>query len=84
MNNDLVKQFQDLKLKHNELLSEKIKYEAKRDQLSIEIKSIQDKYPEYDLSSIDSVKSIIEKMTDTLTAELNDITNQYNQIKAAQ
>ena len=44
-------------------------------------KSIQDKYSEYDLSTTQSVENIISKLTISLSAELEKITNQYNQLK---
>ena len=81
MQNDLVSKFQELKAKHNELIAEKLKYEAKKEQLNIEIKSIQDKYSEYDLSSVESVSKIIEELTDKLNKELTIISEQYNKIK---
>lgn len=80
-NNELVAKFQEMKTKLAELTAEKLKYEAKRDQLSTEIKSIQDKYSEYDLSTTQSVENIISKLTINLSAELEKITNQYNQLK---
>ena len=70
-----------MKTKLAELTAEKLKYEAKRDQLNTEIKSIQDKYSEYDLSTTQSVENIISKLTINLSAELEKITNQYNQLK---
>ena len=82
MNDDLVKKFQELKSKHDSLVAEKLKYEAKRDQLNIEIKAIQDKYTQYDLSSIESVESIIKDLTDQLDTELVNINEQYSKIKA--
>ena len=80
-NDELVAKFQEMKTKLAELTAEKLKYEAKRDQLNTEIKSIQDKYSEYDLSTIQSVENIISKLTINLSAELEKITNQYNQLK---
>lgn len=80
-NNELVAKFQEMKTKLAELTAEKLKYEAKRDQLNTEIKSIQDKYSEYDLSTTQSVENIISKLTVNLSAELEKITNQYNQLK---
>ena len=80
-NNALVAKFKEMKTKLAELTAEKLKYEAKRDQLNTEIKSIQDKYSEYDLSTTQSVESIISKLTINLSAELEKITNQYNQLK---
>jgi len=82
MNDDLVKKFQELKSKHDSLVAEKLKYEAKRDQLNVEIKAIQDKYTQYDLSSIESVESIIKDLTDQLDTELVNINEQYSKIKA--
>lgn len=80
-NNELVAKFQEMKTKLAELTAEKLKYEAKRDQLNTEIKSIQDKYSEYDLSTTQSVENIISKLTINLSAELEKITSQYNQLK---
>ena len=80
-NNELVAKFQEMKTKLAELTAEKLKYEAKRDQLNTEIKSIQDKYSEYDLSTNQSVENIISKLTINLSTELEKITNQYNQLK---
>lgn len=80
-NNELVAKFQEMKTKLAELTAEKLKYEAKRDQLNTEIKSIQDKYSEYDLSTTQSVENIISKLTINLSTELEKITNQYNQLK---
>lgn len=80
-NNELVTKFQEMKTKLAELTAEKLKYEAKREQLNTEIKSIQDKYSEYDLSTTQSVENIISKLTINLSAELEKITNQYNQLK---
>ena len=80
-NNELVAKFQEMKTKLAELTAENLKYEAKRDQLNTEIKSIQDKYSEYDLSTTQSVENIISKLTINLSAELEKITNQYNQLK---
>lgn len=80
-NNELVAKFQEMKTKLAELTAEKLKYEAKRDQLNTEIKSIQDKYSEYDLSTTQSVENIISKLTINISAELEKITKQYNQLK---
>lgn len=80
-NNELVAKFQEMKAKLAELTAEKLKYEAKRDQLNTEIKSIQDKYTDYDLSTPQSVENIISKLTINLSAELEKITKQYNQLK---
>jgi chromosome segregation ATPase len=82
MDDKLVARFQELKTKHSELMSEKLKYEAKKEQLASEIKTIQDKYTEYDLSTIESVESIIADLTNQLTSELNSIEEQYSKIKA--
>lgn len=82
MDDKLVARFQELKAKHSELMSEKLKYEAKKEQLASEIKTIQDKYTEYDLSTIESVESIIADLTNQLTSELNSIEEQYSKIKA--
>lgn len=82
MNDELVAKFQELKSKHAELIAEKLKYEAKRDQLNLEIKSIQDKYSQYDLSSVESVEKIIADLTNQLEFELNSINEQYAKIKA--
>lgn len=80
-NNELVAKFQEMKTKLAELTAEKLKYEAKRDQLNTEIKSIQDKYTDYDLSTSQSAESIINKLTINLNTELEKITKQYNQLK---
>lgn len=80
-NNELVAKFQEMKTKLAELTAEKLKYEAKRDQLNTEIKSIQDKYTDYDLSTSQSVENIISKLTINLNTELEKITKQYNQLK---
>ena len=82
MDDKLIARFQELKTKHSELMSEKLKYEAKKEQLASEIKTIQDKYTEYDLSTIESVESIIADLTNQLTYELNSIEEQYSKIKA--
>jgi chromosome segregation ATPase len=82
MNDDLVVKFQELKSKHAELTNEKLKYEAKKEQLSSEIKSIQDKYSQYDLSSVESVEKIIADLTSQLESELTSINEQYAKIKA--
>lgn len=81
MNEDLVQKFQELKSRHAELLSEKLKYEAKKEQLVSEIKAIQDKYIEYDLSTAESVDKIISDLTAELESELKSINEQYNKIK---
>lgn len=81
MDNELITKFQELKAKHNELVAEKMKYEAKKEQLCAEMKVIQDKYPEYDLSTTESVKEIVNNLTEKLNTELNDIIKQYEQLK---
>ncbi len=82
MNEDLIKKFQSLKAKHNELVAEKLKYEAKKEQLSSEMKAIQDKYQDYDLSTVESVEMIITDLTNKLNNELQSINEQYSKIKA--
>lgn len=82
MNEDLIKKFQSLKAKHNELVAEKLKYEAKKEQLTSEMKAIQDKYQDYDLSTVESVEMIIADLTNKLNNELQSINEQYNKIKA--
>ena len=82
MNEDLIAKFQELKAKHNALTAEKLKYEAKKEQLASEIKSIQDKYTEYDLSTMGSVEKIIADLTNQLSDELASINEQYSKIKA--
>ena len=84
MNEDLVKKFQELKAKSAELTAEKVKYEAKKEQLTSDIKAIQNKYTEYDLSSVESVEKIITDLTDKLNKELVAINEQYAKIKAMQ
>lgn len=79
---DLVKRFQELKTKHNELTAEKLKCEAKKEQLLLEIKTIQDKYPNYDLSTTESVESIIKELSSKLAEDLRNINEQYEKIKA--
>lgn len=81
-NQDLVAKFQELKTKHAELTAEKLKYEAKKEQLSSEIKTIQDKYTDYDLSTVESVEKIISDLTEQLKSELASIDEQYSKIKA--
>jgi vacuolar-type H+-ATPase subunit I/STV1 len=82
MNEDLVAKFQELKAKHAELTAEKLKYEAKKEQLTSEIKAIQDKYKQYDLSSVESVEKIISDLTAQLETELKSISERYAAIKA--
>lgn len=81
-NKNLVDKFQELKSKQAELTAERLKYEAKRDQLSLEIKAIQDKYTEYDLSSVESVEKIISELTSQLNEEMSIIEEQYSKLKA--
>lgn len=81
-NEDLVSKFHALKQRHSELIAEKAKYEAKKEQLAVEIKSIQDKYPEYDLSTAESVNNVIATLTEKLESDLNRINEQYEKIKA--
>lgn len=82
MDDNLVAKFQELKSKHAELTNEKLKYEAKKEQLVSEIKAIQEKYKEYDLSTVESIEKIITDLTNKLNDELNSITEQYEKIKA--
>ena len=81
MDNESITKFHELKAKHNQLMAEKMKYEAKKEQLCAEMKVIQDKYPEYDLSTTESVKEIVNNLTEKLNTELNDIIKQYEQLK---
>lgn len=81
MKEDLVAKFQELKTKHDKLLNEKLKYETKMEQLDAEIKVIQDKYKEYDLSSVESIDSIINKLTEQISTDLASIEEQYSLIK---
>lgn len=81
---DLVAKFQELKNKHTELIAERVKYEARREQLKSEIESIQSKYTSYDLSTVKSVDKIIKTLTNQLENELKKISEQYDKIKAAQ
>jgi chromosome segregation ATPase len=81
-NNYLVNKFQELKSKQAELTAERVKYIAKRDQIESEIKAIQDKYKEYDLSSTESVEKIISDLTNQLSEELSVIEEQYAKLKA--
>ena len=80
---ELIEKFNLLKNKHTELTSEKLRCEAKRDQLISEIKSIQEKYPEYDLSTAESVEKTIATTTNELNKLLASIEEQYAQIKAS-
>ena len=81
---DLVAKFQELKNKHTELIAERVKYEARREQLKSEIENIQSKYTSYDLSTVKSVDKIIKTFTNQLENELKKISEQYDKIKAAQ
>lgn len=81
-NKYLVSKFQELKSKQAELTAERLKYIAKKDQIDSEIKSIQDKYKDYDLSSAESVERIISELTDQLNKELSVIEEQYAKLKA--
>lgn len=81
MSDDLIKKFQELKTKHNELISEKLKYEAKKEQLEQDIKAIQNKYTEYDLTTAESVEKIINDLTKQLDTELTRINEQYSELK---
>ena len=81
MDNELVTKFQELKTKHAGLVAEKMKLEAKKEQLYAEMKVIQDKSPEYDLSTQESVSNIISNLTEKLNAELNNINEQYQALK---
>lgn len=83
MQKDLVAKFQELKSRQSELTAEKLKYETKLEQLSNEMKQIQDKYPEYDLSSVESVELIIKNLESQLDKELEDINKRYMMIKGA-
>jgi chromosome segregation ATPase len=69
---DLVAKFQELKNKHTELIAERVKYEARREQLKSEIENIQSKYTSYDLSTVKSVDKIIKTLTNQLENELKD------------
>lgn len=80
--NELISKFTELKNRQAELTAEKVKYETKLEQLNNEIKIIQNKYSDYDLSSIESVEKIISDLTIQLTNELADINTQYEKIKA--
>ena len=81
---DLVAKFQELKNKHTELIAERVKYEARREQLKSEIENIQSKYTSYDLSTVKSVDKIVKTLTNQLENELKKISEQYDKIKAAQ
>lgn len=79
--NELVSKFQELKSKHSELMTEKLKYEAKKEQISNEIMNIQNKYPEYDLTTIESVEKIINDLNLELESELSNINKAFNKLK---
>ena len=81
MDKDLVAKFQSLKAKYNDLSAERVKCEARIDQLNTEIKSIQEKYTEYDLSTVESVERVIKTLTERLNVELNNIYEQYEALK---
>lgn len=83
MQKDLVAKFQELKSRQSELTAEKLKYETRLEQLSNEMKQIQDKYHEYDLSSVESVELIIKNLESQLDKELEDINKRYMIIKGA-
>jgi uncharacterized protein YlxW (UPF0749 family) len=80
--NELISKFTELKNRQTELTAEKVKYETKLEQLNNEIKVIQNKYSDYNLSSAESVEKIISDLTIQLTNELADINAQYEKIKA--
>lgn len=80
---ELIDKFALLKSKHAELTAEKLRCEAKKEQLISEIKAIQEKYPDKDLSTIESVEKTVADMTTDLSALLSDIEEQYAQIKAS-
>lgn len=79
---ELIDKFSSLKNKHAELTAEKLKCEARKEQLTLEIKAIQDKYPDHDLSTKESVEKTISSMTNELSKLLADIENKYTQLKA--
>lgn len=79
---ELIDKFSLLKNKHAELTAEKLRCEAKKEQLTSEIKTIQAKYPDRDLSTVESVEKTITFMTDELSQLLTSIEEQYAQIKA--
>ena len=79
---ELIDKFSLLKNKHAELTAEKLRCEAKKEQLTSEIKTIQAKYPDRDLSTVESVEKTITSMTDELSQLLTSIEEQYAQIKA--
>lgn len=79
---ELIDKFSLLKNKHTELTAEKLRCEAKKEQLVLEIKSIQEKHPDLDLSTKESVEKTISSMTDELGKLLKIIEEQYDKIKA--
>lgn len=79
---ELIDKFSLLKNKHAELTAEKLRCEAKKEQLTSEIKTIQAKYPDRDLSTVESVEKTITSMTGELSQLLTNIEEQYAQIKA--
>lgn len=79
---ELINKFSLLKNKHAELTAEKLRCEAKKEQLTSEIRAIQNKYPDRDLSTVESVEKTIASMTDELSQLLTSIEEQYAQIKA--
>lgn len=79
---ELIDKFSSLKSKHAELTAEKLKCEARKEQLISEIKAIQSKYPEKDLSTKESVEKTIEHMTNELDSLLTSIESQYAKLKA--
>lgn len=79
---ELIDKFSLLKNKHAELTAEKLRCEAKKEQLTSEIKTIQAKYPDRDLSTVESVEKTITSMTGELSQLLTSIEEQYAQIKA--
>ena len=79
---ELIDTFSLLKNKQSELTAEKLRCEARREQLISEIKTIQAKYPEHDLTTIESVEKTISSMTEQLSQLLTSIEEQYSQLKA--
>lgn len=80
---ELIDKFALLKSKHAELTAEKLRCEAKKEQLISEIKAIQEKYQDKDLSTIESVEKTVTDMTNDLSTLLSDIEEQYARIKAS-
>ena len=79
---ELIDKFALLKNKHAELTAEKLRCEAKKEQLVLEIKALQAKHSDLDLSTKESVEKTISSMTDELSRLLATIEDQYAQIKA--